>query len=158
MKVVTAKSGKVLREYAASKTNVDRVVIFPENGLDPNEEAAFITENAGKFDEIITFSPFILSDMLPENIVVLDFDGTELYDDTIYRQGCSVNWITMTLWRASTTGDVAIKHFDDIRETFNASGNSNELVDELCKKANKMGDSVEKTLLIHMLLNNGKEL
>jgi len=149
MKVITAISGKNLREYADNRdAHPDsRVAIFPECSLDPNEQAAWLLENQDRFDEVITFSPFIISDATRDELVILDGE-----DDYFHHQGDSVNKITMCLHgRRETVGDRVTNYFKNIHEEW-YNGGSN--IDELMKKADKMGDSVEKILLIKTLMGN----
>lgn len=49
MRCITGK-GKLLRKYIQNLSNKDNVVIFPENGLDINEQAEFISDLFSKIN------------------------------------------------------------------------------------------------------------
>ena len=152
MKVTTALNGTRLRDYAQGHVDNPRVSIFPEAGLSPDEQAAFLLERGDEFDEIITFSPFILSDTPQEALNVLDDEQGVFVEN--HRQGASVNKITMN-WRRETIGEIAKQHFDALREK--ALGDETPDYEALMRQAYDMGDSVEQTLLINTLMDAQKK-
>lgn len=142
MKVITATSGKVLRDYAndflLKKATNERVAVFPEAGLDANEQAAFVLENKDKFDVVITLSPFIISDS--KNLTVLGELGSKP------KFGDSVNKVTMNLWRRETVGDIAKQKVEEFR----SMQPSDDLIGDIY---NELGDSVERVLLINVVMD-----
>lgn len=62
MRVITGK-GSDIRKYILN-INMENVLLFPENGLDINEQASFLESIIEtNFDgDIITFSSYIISD------------------------------------------------------------------------------------------------
>lgn len=148
MKVITATNGKVLRDYAndflLKKATTERVAVFPEAGLDANEQAAFVLENNNKYDVVFTLSPFIISDA--KNLTVLgELDSKPKFGD-------SVNKVTMNLWRRETVGDIAKQKVEDFR----TMQPSDDLISDIY---NELGDSVERVLLINVVMDgiDGKE-
>jgi hypothetical protein len=125
--VITATSGKALREFIASYTG--DAVVFPEMSLDANEQAAYIKDNP-HVNTIITLSPWIVSEAT--NLQVIDKPAHGV------RFGDSVNKVSMNLWRKYTIGDTALIFLDtcvDADEPY------------------KIGDSVERVFKIKELLD-----
>lgn len=138
MNIYTSKSGAILREYVR---NIDlkssRVAIFPEHGLDANEQAQWLKENRELYDEVYTLSPFILSD---SKEVILISSSLEANHSSGIKFGDSVNKVTMKLWRGCTVGDIAKEQIERIRETCATE-------EEAYDAADHLGDSVEKVLM-----------
>jgi len=147
MKVVTAERGKALRDYAKKFTGVERVAIFPESGLSPNEQALFIKARGSDFDIIITFSAFIISDA----------DEVEIIDcEKKIKAGSSINQITMSLWRSQTVGELVKDKFTSLRQV--ANNGKQEQIDCAIDQAYQLGDSIERTLFISFALSKANSL
>lgn len=72
LKIITAIHGQALRDYAATKATNKRVAIFPEAGLSPLEQSVFIKNEESNYDEVITFSPYIISSVQQSMVHVID--------------------------------------------------------------------------------------
>jgi len=140
----------------------------PETHFNPDWRAKFITtlrdclkaeENEILRDLLITtHSPFLISDTQKSNVLkfVKDLDtGVVTCDRPDFNTfGASVNQITIEIFnKPDTIGDYA----NESIATFEARFENGENVQELIKEINlKMGDSIEKTILINRLLGNIK--
>jgi restriction system-associated AAA family ATPase len=127
----------------------------PETHFNPDWKARYITSvrncfkaNTAECEMLITtHSPFIVSDSLPENVLVL-----EKYKNPINPNfntfGASVNQITMELFnRIDTIGDYSNNELEKYYEKLKG-----ENADALIREINsKFGDSVEKTIIINKL-------
>jgi hypothetical protein len=149
MKVITAEDGKTLRDFALENRK-DHVAVFPECGLNAEEQANWLLQNKDRFDMVITFSPFIVSDALPQDLTVLD----RVYQHT---QGNSVNKITMNLWRSQTVGAIISQEIDKLKDQVSLI-KTQEDIDALLSKTDHLGDSVEKHLLLTIISNKEKQL
>lgn len=143
MKVITAKEGCVLRDFAHSQKDNKDISIFPESGLSPNEQASFLKDNAGKFTSVITFSPFIVSDA--SDLHVLDDKHANV------QMGSSINKVTMQLWRRETIGDIAKDALQVLRTQSEKACTESEL-NNIITQCYELGDSVERVLFIHHLI------
>jgi hypothetical protein len=142
MRVVTAKEGKTLRDFAKSVENNNLIAIFPEHGLSPNEQAAWLKENEGRFISVITFSPFIVSDA--QDLHVMD-------SDVNIDMGSSVNKVTLVLWRSETIGDVAKDKLKQLRDKSEKA--NKEDLQAIIDEAYELGDSVERVLFIKTIMD-----
>ena len=151
IKVTTATSGQTLRAYADGKRNDGRVAIFPEAGLDANEQAAWLADHGDNFDEVITLSAFIISDAPTEQIHVIDKPNHELV------HGQSVVKVTMRLWRSSTIGDRAKSTLTAFHERISAEADPDK-ADRLINAIDKaVGDSVERSMLLATITSNREQ-
>lgn len=135
--VITARSGATLRDYATSFQNTPGVLIFPESGLDANEQAAVLKTLSADIHTIITLSPWIISDA--HRLQVLDDQSINL------AFGSSVNKVSMQLWRGTT---IAVRTAELI-EQFSRTPPSDELVSKIYRE---LGDSVDRTLLLNSVV------
>ncbi len=142
MQVITAKTGQLLRDYIKTIPLTERISVFPEAGLDANEQAAFLKENQDKYDTIFTLSPFIISDS--KNIVILGYQ-----EDFKPRFGESVNDITMKIWRDVTIGDLANEQL----KAYELSEIDENTVKDIHQN---LGDSIEKILLLQNIREKTK--
>jgi len=152
MFVITAHDGKLLREFADTMKGKDDIAVFPEAGLSPNEQAAFIKDNAGKFKTVITFSPFIISDA--DKVDVIDAAGGPSSD----LKAASANKITMKLWRKETISDIAMDNLKGYYEQIRQAETLASLEDLDNSIYNTLGDSVERVLLLNSLYSREDEL
>ena len=127
----------------------------PETHFNPDWKARYITSVRNCFNDInpeaemliTTHSPFIVSDSLPENLLMF-----EKYENPINPNfntfGASVNQITMELFnRIDTIGDYSNNEIEKYYEKLKGDN-----ADALIKEINsKFGDSVEKTIIINKL-------
>ncbi|WP_294314988.1 restriction system-associated AAA family ATPase [uncultured Chryseobacterium sp.] len=127
----------------------------PETHFNPDWKARYITSVRNCFNDInpeaemliTTHSPFIVSDSLPENVLMF-----EKYENPINPNfntfGASVNQITMELFnRIDTIGDYSNNEIEKYYEKLKGDN-----ADVLIKEINsKFGDSVEKTIIINKL-------
>lgn len=148
MRVVTAKKDQVLRDFAESVKGNNHIAIFPERGLSPDEQAAFLKNNTGNYKAVITFSPYIVSDA--DDSHVLDVNGHTEID-----MGCSINKVNLSLWRRETIGDIAQDKLDELRKLRDVT--PKELLQGIIDEAYKLGDSVERVLFVHSVLNRMDE-
>lgn len=155
--VTTARSGDALRRYAEQNADKPRVAIFPEQGLSPEEQAAFLAQHGEGYDEVITFSPFIVSDAARDALNILDLSREEATKLNI-KHGDSINRITKGLWRPSTIGGLAQSRIDSYRDTLEKT-RSVEQIDDLIDTAyRELGDSVERILLIDQAIKKCEAL
>ena len=143
--VTTAANAQMLRDYASTKQNDPKVAIFPENGRSAAEQATYLSTKDDSISEIITFSPFIISDAAPGCLNVLDL--SESQHNIHY--GDSVNRVTLRLWRKSTIGACAEAYIESVRAKVSNTSNVEHL-ETLAEQMDHVGDSVEK----HILMNS----
>lgn len=138
--VVTAKSGTLLREYALKNHDKDGVVIFPEYGLSPSEQADYMYSEGHKYSEIITYSPFIISDA--KKLVILD---TKHHN---FKFGDSVNTITMNLGTKETIGTLGINLIEESQSKVEKATNEQDIKDIIKYVDRNIGDCIEKVFFI----------
>lgn len=138
-KVITGK-GVNVRKYAETVEGIK----FPENTLDINEQANFMS-TLDVDGDIITFSPWIISDSKEEQVFTVNDDLT-LSPVDMNTYGASVNKISMNiLGRNTTIGDLSKQTIADFNSRM-AELSFNE-VDKV------LGESVEKILLTKVMLD-----
>lgn len=142
-KVTTAANAQTLRDYAATKRHCSAVAIFPESGCSAAEQADFIRTLKSDIEEVITFSPFIISDAPPGCLHVLDLSDSQHG----IKQADSVNRITMRLWRKSTIGAMGDTAIEAIRTQVNETSDVAQL-EALADRLSELGDSVERHILL----------
>ena len=150
-RVVTASSGQMLRDYASRRRGQPRVAVFPESGLSPGEQAAFMNEYADQYDEIVTFSPFIISDARPNALRVLDQPFHDLC------RGDSVNRIVMRLGQGHTIGGGVRAQLDRAIAAF-SDATTAEAIDEVIRGLNHLGDSVEEITTVKLAMDKRDRL
>jgi restriction system-associated AAA family ATPase len=101
---------------------------------------------------LTSHSPFIISDCLPDNVILFEKDkdgnttalkASELGIETY---GTSVNLLTNRIFKnKETIGKYAISRLNEFKKRFDGSEDTQELIEEL---NNEFGDSIEKLLLI----------
>lgn len=141
----------------------------PETHFNPDWRAKFITtlRDCLKAEEkdilrdllITTHSPFLISDTQKSNVLkfVKDLDtGVVKCDRPEFNTfGASVNQITIEMFnKPDTIGDYANESISTFEKRFEEGENIQELIKEINVK---MGDSIEKTILINRLLGNIKK-
>lgn len=141
--VTTASNAQLLRDYAATKQHDAGVVIFPENNRSAAEQASIISELAPDTVEVITFSPFVLSDAPTGSLQILD-SGEASHG---IKHADSVNRITMRLWRRSTIGQVGEAAIEQIRSQMQQTDDVATL-ETLANTLTALGDSIERHMLI----------
>lgn len=101
---------------------------------------------------LTSHSPFIISDCLPDNVVL--FEKDENGDTTakkaselgIATHGTSVNLLTNRIFKNKTTiGTYAMSKLTEFKKRFDGNEKTEELIEEL---NNEFGDSIEKLMLI----------
>lgn len=101
---------------------------------------------------LTSHSPFIISDCLPDNVVLFEKDekgnttakkASELGIDTY---GTSVNLLTNRIFKnKETIGTYALSKLNEFKKRFDTSDKTEELLEEL---NSEFGDSIEKLMLI----------
>ncbi|MFZ4525740.1 MAG: restriction system-associated AAA family ATPase [Chlorobium sp.] len=122
---------------------------FPENEGDPANHEMLIT----------THSPFLISDSKPEKVLVFKKEkvlGTVSVSKPDYNTlGASINKITMnTFGKRETIGGHAYSILENLRKRFEDGEDKDQLIDEI---NHKLGDSVEKMLLIKTIFDRMEE-
>lgn len=147
MKVITGK-GDLVRAYMDTAISVPYYE-FPENGLDINEQANFISTMQDDKDAVIfTFSPWIISDCREDDVFTVT-DELTLRPVNFNTFGASVNKInSKVLGRPKTIGGFASSRMEELR---NDEHTTFQLLDM------EMGDSVEKLLFIKYLFDREEE-
>ncbi|HFK2884703.1 TPA: restriction system-associated AAA family ATPase [Stenotrophomonas maltophilia] len=146
------------------KTNSLFLLDEPETHFNPHWRASFITrlrqcladvEVGGQEMLITTHTPFLISDSKPEKVLVFAKDevsGKVSISKPDYNTlGASINKITMnTFGKRETIGGHAQALLEALRVRFEQGGEDREsLIAEIHQK---LGDSVEKMLLINAIL------
>lgn len=157
MRVITG-SGKLVRKYVKNLLNQENIIIFPENGLDINEQSNFISdliEKAPEFaGDIITFSSFIISDIAEDNVYILNEDGYMSYPD-FNTFGASITKINFQIFKnKKTIGSLSnkkIQEFSDIVASGKVTKNTFFDIDKT------LGESTEKFLLLKCLMDLEKK-
>lgn len=101
---------------------------------------------------LTSHSPFIISDCLPDNVVLFEKDGkgdttakkaSELGIDTY---GTSVNLLTNRIFKnKETIGTYAMSKLNEFKKRFDGNERTEDLIEEL---NNEFGDSIEKLMII----------
>ena len=133
----------------------------PETHFNPDWRANFITRLRESFNGnedhemlITTHTPFLISDSKPEK--VLSFkkkDGTVSVSNPDYNTlGASINKITMaTFGKRETIGGHAQTILTELRQRFEQGEDKQKVIAEINRR---LGDSVEKMLLIKTILDS----
>lgn len=153
--ITTAFDGPALREYAATKAGNKRIAIFPETGLSANEQAGFILEHGASYDEIVTFSTFIISDAQNGSLNIL---GNHRADGCSIRHGDSVNKVCMNLGRRSTIGDIAQAKIDQAYAVVRETKCPVQISSSIDSISHELGDSTEKILFLKFAYNKADSL
>lgn len=122
---------------------------FSENEGDPANHEMLIT----------THTPFLISDSKPEKVLVFKKEkelGIISVSKPDYNTlGASINKITMnTFGKRETIGGHAQSMLDNLRTRFNKGESKEQLIAEI---NHKLGDSLEKVLLIKSILDSMEE-
>lgn len=138
----------------------------PETHFNPNWRANFISRLRkclpGKDDVaqemlISTHTPFLISDSTPEKVMVFDKDAenqVSISSPNYNTLGASINKITMkTFSKGETIGAYAQSIVTELRNRFIHGEDSEILINEI---NNKLGDSIEKILLLEEIESNKK--
>jgi restriction system-associated AAA family ATPase len=137
----------------------------PETHFNPNWRSNFISRLRDCFPEkdlnqachemlITTHTPFLISDSLPEKVLVFDKkDGEVTIDHPKYNTlGASINNITMkTFGKRETIGGYAQSIMDALQARFEAGEDKENIISEI---NTQLGASVEKVLLIKTILDS----
>jgi restriction system-associated AAA family ATPase len=147
----------------------------PETHFNPDWRSNFISrlrqclpgkEEVAQEMLITTHTPFLISDSKPEKVLVFEKDKIsgeiKIRNPDFNTLGASINKITMSeiFNKRETIGGYAQALLEDLRRRFAEGNEDNEaLITEI---HHKLGDSVEKVLLIKAILdtdnpNNGEE-
>lgn len=121
------------------------MAIFPEAGLCPNEQAAFLLSNKHMLTEVITFSPYIISDAEPDQV--------HFIDDTSERsfKAESVGIMLRRVWRQKPFGEIADRDMRKmLMSVYDASSSAD--VAHLIQDVADIGDSEYKAHLLKELL------
>ncbi|MCF5165150.1 restriction system-associated AAA family ATPase [Pseudomonas congelans] len=136
----------------------------PETHFNPDWRSNFITRlrqclsskgGVGQEMLITTHSPFLISDSKPDKVLVFKKEWStgdiSISHPEYNTLGASINKITMsTFGKYETIGGRAQSILDGLRERFEQGDDKNELISEIHQK---LGDSVEKVLLITAILD-----
>ena len=137
----------------------------PETHFNPDWRAKFISSIRDCFNDkdskstmremlITTHTPFLISDSLPENVLLFEKDTTDstvtVSSPLFNTLGASINKITLDVFgKRATIGGFAERKLDDLKKRAELGGNTEQLIDE----ANRvLGDSIEKVLFINQLI------
>lgn len=137
----------------------------PETHFNPDWRSNFITRlrqclgadsNAATTQEMLitTHTPFLISDSKPEQVLVFkkEDDVVSITPPDYNTLGASINKITMnTFDKRETIGGHAQGILDELRKQFENGGDKGKIIEELNQK---LGDSLEKILLIKSILDS----
>jgi restriction system-associated AAA family ATPase len=135
----------------------------PETHFNPDWRANFVTRLHQSFNGsddhemlVTTHTPFLISDSRPEKVLVFNkADGVVSVRHPDYNTlGASINKITMaTFGKRETIGGYAQTMLEDLRQRFEQGADKDQLIAEI---NHRLGDSVEKVLLIKTILDSMK--
>ncbi len=139
----------------------------PETHFNPDWRSNFITrlrqclaadDDAATTQEMLitTHTPFLISDSKPEQVLVFkkEDDIVSITPPDYNTLGASINKITMnTFDKRETIGGHAQGILDELRKQFENGGDKKKIIEELNQK---LGDSLEKILLIKSILDSEK--
>ena len=139
----------------------------PETHFNPDWRANFVSRLHQSFNDsdrqdrherrdmlITTHTPFLISDSRPEKVLVFNKTGGEVSvrHPDYNTLGASINKITMTTFdKRETIGGQAQMTLDGLRLRFEKGEDKEQLIAEINQK---LGDSVEKMLLIKTILDS----
>lgn len=146
--VTTAISGEVLRLYSARHRDDPKVAVFPESGLSPTEQSNFLRIHSFRYEEIITFSSYIISDAPNGYLRVLDAKPVDIN----IQHGQSVNSITAALGCCRTIGSMASERLTRAASTVEGASSPEDIQRIIDDVTANLGDSVEKNLFISTAL------
>lgn len=109
---------------------------------------------------LTSHSPFIISDCMPDNVIVFEKNKKgklvvkNAKDLGIKTYGTSVNLITNKIFKnKETIGKYSMDKINDYRIRFERNENIDDLIEELNEE---LGDSIEKLILIKEMTDRGK--
>jgi len=134
----------------------------PETHFNPDWRSDFVTRLHQCFQGsddahemlVTTHAPFLISDSQPEKVLVFNkSDGVVHISKPDYNTlGASINKITMnTFDKRETIGGHAQSILEELRSRFEKGEDKEQLITEINQK---LGDSVEKLLLIKTILDS----
>lgn len=136
----------------------------PETHFNPDWRSNFITRlhqcfkgTDDRYEILVTtHTPFLISDSKPEQVLIFNKskkDGTVSISKPAYNTlGASINKITMnTFGKRETIGGHAQAILGGLRKRFEEGDDKEQLIAEINRK---LGDSVEKVLLIKTILDS----
>lgn len=140
----------------------------PETHFNPDWRANFIsrlrqclpgTGNVGQEMLVTTHTPFLISDSKPEKVLVFKKDKNtgevSITNPPFNTLGASINKITMnTFGKRETIGGHAQVMLEELRRRFEDGEDKERLIAEITRK---LGDSVEKVLLIKAILDSERQ-
>lgn len=155
MRVITGK-GSDIRKYILN-INMENVLLFPENGLDINEQASFLESIIEtNFDgDIITFSSYIISDAKTGTVYNLENKNGDfkLVKNEEHKFGDSADLtFNIVMNRNFSCSNLALKEIKNIKEDIK-NGVEKHLI---LKKLLHIGDSFEKMEAISILRKREK--
>ena len=135
----------------------------PETHFNPGWRSQFISQLKQCFDGnrggqhemlITTHSPFLISDSTPDKMLIFNKDNATkkvtVSSPSYNTLGASINTITVnTFEKNETIGGVAKSLLDDYKNRFESGEDPAALSKEISQR---LGDSIEKTLLLHAML------
>lgn len=148
-----AKFIKILNDSIASSAPISvKKIVTGEVEIDVNPAIDNLDYYVQKDIILTSHSPFIISDCLPDNVVLFEKDedgnvtakkASELGIDTY---GTSVNILTNRIFKnRQTIGTYAMSKLKEFKERFDGNEKTEDLIEEL---NNEFGDSIEKLMLI----------
>jgi len=137
----------------------------PETHFNPDWRSNFVTRLhqcfKGSDDShemmVTTHTPFLISDSKPDKVLVFKkADGVVTVTTPEYNTlGASINKITMNIFgKRETIGGHAQSILEDLRKRFKEGEDKEKIIEEINLK---LGDSVEKILLIKTILDSMEE-
>lgn len=150
-------TGAKLPDWLKTWKPIGRKKIYrPESKLSPLEQADYIQDlyksGTGFKYVIITYSPWIISDIKDDNILVFG-NGRKVESPGFTTFGSSVNRITMgLLGRCITTGVYSHNKLNSYSKRLDNNAGGKEEFDALIQEiSNTFGDSIEKSIFLHNL-------
>lgn len=160
--IVPNKIPEWLKIFINNHERMGDILVYPEFNKTINQQTAFMTnllkDSENKIKFIVTQSPWIISDF--DRLAVFVIEGSKVNPPRQQIFGASVNMITMTILnRRLTCGDRAARIMKDIQKRVQRIKDPvklNKIIDD--EIYGKLGDSIEKSMLISTILHKIEDL
>lgn len=153
MRIITG-SGALVRKYIENIDQDSNFILFPENGKDIHEQCNYIAQlnELEEFDgDIITFSSFIISDVIDDKVFIIVDETLKMINPDFNTFGSSFNKINSQIFKyKKTISFLANKKLEEFREEIINGNHSNKMFDKIDQQ---LGESIEKLLILKHINN-----
>lgn len=153
MRIITG-SGALVRKYIETIDQDSNFILFPENGKDIHEQCNYIAQlnELEEFDgDIITFSSFIISDVIDDKVFIIVDETLKMINPDFNTFGSSFNKINFQIFKhKKTISFLANKKLEEFREEIINGNHSNKMFNKIDQQ---LGESIEKFLILKHINN-----